>query len=76
MVAKDISDLSHDEVDWEAGAITRKRNKSKDEPNAHKVLYTLWPEAIESLKLHRSQDADRALVTKTGRTWVDRQKKM
>ncbi len=72
MTQVDISDLRHQEVDWEAGRLRRKRSKTSHHKKAPEVEYLLWPETVELLKLLRSSDLDHVLVTKSGRPWVDR----
>lgn len=70
MTQGDVSDLRHDEVDWRAGRITRKRSKTRDEANAPTVRYPLWGPTIALLKEYRSNDPDVVLTTKSGRRWV------
>jgi hypothetical protein len=72
MTQVDISDLRHEEVDWEAGRLRRKRSKTSHHKKAPEVEYPLWPETFELLKSLRSSDPDHVLVTKTGKPWVDR----
>jgi integrase len=72
MTQIDISDLSHDEVDWERGRLTRKRSKTADHASTPVVEYALWPETFALLKLLRSSDRDRVLVTRSGKPWVNR----
>jgi integrase len=66
----DISELRQEEVDWDAGRITRKRTKERNEVNVPIVSYKLWPRTLELLREHRSGDAERVLLTKSGRPWV------
>ena len=72
MTQIDISDLSHDEVDWEGGRLKRKRSKTSDHANVPMVEYPLWPETLALLNKLRSSDPTRVLVTKSGRPWVCR----
>lgn len=72
MTQIDISDLSHDEVDWERGRLTRKRSKTADRANVPTVEYPLWEETFTLLTRLRSSDPDRVLVTQSGRPWVCR----
>ena len=50
MTQKDIADLDLAEVDWEAGRITRKRSKTRDEETVPLVSYPLWPETLRLLR--------------------------
>jgi integrase len=72
MTQVDISDLRHDELDWDSGRLRRKRSKTSHHKQVPEVEYQLWPETFELLKRLRSSDPDRVLVTKSGRPWVDR----
>lgn len=72
MTQIDISDLSHDEVNWERGRLARRRSKTADHANTPVVEYPLWPETFALLKRLRSSDQDRVLVTKSGKPWVNR----
>lgn len=71
MTQADSSALRHDEVDWKAGRIKRKRTKTSDEENVPIVDYALWPITLAALKAHRSADPERVLLTSTGLPWVD-----
>ncbi len=53
MYQNDISELGEDEVDFEAGTITRPRSKT---PNGPVVKYKLWPETLVLLKKFRHKD--------------------
>jgi integrase len=53
MTQKDVSDLRQDQIDWENGAITRKRSKTKDSKTVPTVTYTLWPKTLEMLRSYR-----------------------
>ena len=72
MTQVDISDSRHEEVDWDAGRLRRKRSKTSHHKKAPEVEYPLWAETLELLKQFRSSDPDHVLVTKSGRPWVDR----
>ena len=61
MTQKDISDLRHDEVNWERGRITRRRSKTRKHRNAPEVSYVLWKETFDLLIRERSRD-DNPLV--------------
>ena len=61
MTQKDISDLRHDEVDWDRGRITRRRSKTRKHRNAPEVSYVLWKETLDLLIRERSRD-DNPLV--------------
>ncbi|MGE3407587.1 MAG: tyrosine-type recombinase/integrase [Pirellulales bacterium] len=63
----DMADLTPSEVDWKRGTITRKRSKTSDCENVPVVCYRLWPQTLEMLKKHRSNDRHRVLLTQTGR---------
>jgi integrase len=52
----DTGSLKQDEVDWEAGTISRKRTKTGRKKSTPLVTYALWPETFELLKKYRSQD--------------------
>ena len=68
MTQKDVSDLQHSEVDWEAGKITRKRSKTRKHENVPMVCYVMWSETLRLLKLERSQiDAGNVLLNEKGR---------
>jgi len=54
MYQHDISQLQHEEVDWEEGRITRKRSKVRRRKNALTVCYKLWPETFALLKKFRT----------------------
>jgi integrase len=67
MTQKDVSDLQHSEVDWEAGKITRKRSKTRKHENVPVVCYVLWSETLRLLKLERSQiEAGNVLLNENG----------
>lgn len=65
MTQKDISDLSHTDVNWTNGVITRKRSKTRKHEGVPVVSYRLWPETIELLQRFRSK-ADTVLVNNNG----------
>lgn len=68
--AKDLSDLSRDEVDLRAGAVTRRRSKTGHHAGVPTVTYRLWPETLRLLKKHRSQSEPRVLLTDKGNPLV------
>jgi integrase len=72
MTQIDVSDLSHDEVDWGRGRLTRKRSKTTDHAHTPVVEYPLWSETFALLTQLRSSDPVRVLVTKSGKPWVNR----
>ncbi|MEC8338394.1 MAG: hypothetical protein VXZ84_09650 [Planctomycetota bacterium] len=63
---RDIADLRHDEVDWTAATITRKRSKTKKHDNVPTVTYRLWPETLDLLLKYRSQNAELAITDING----------
>ncbi len=67
MGQQDIADLRHDEVDWKAGRIRRKRSKTKASENVPEVDYLLWRETFRLLEHYRSSDPDLVLVNEGGR---------
>jgi integrase len=71
MTQIDISDLRHDEIDWQTGRLSRKRSKTSDQANTPKVEYALWPETFELLTRLRSTDPTRVLVTRSGKPWLE-----
>ena len=46
----DLSDLTHEEIDWKEGRIVRKRSKTEKKKNAPIVNYPLWSETLRLLK--------------------------
>jgi integrase len=75
MTQIDVSDLSHDEIDWKSGRLTRKRSKTAHHANTPVVEYALWPETFTLLTQLRSNDPVRVLVTRSGNAWVNRREK-
>jgi integrase len=71
MLGKDINDLRHDEVDWAAGVITRKRSKTRGEQDVPEVRYKLWDRTFALLERHRSADPDVVLLTTGGKRWIE-----
>jgi integrase len=69
MTQKDVSDLADEEVDWTAGRITRKRSKTKDEPNVPTLSFRLWPTTWELLQKYRS-GTERVLLTESKLPYV------
>ena len=71
MLARDISDLRQDQVDWKKGLITRKRSKTQDHADVPVVRYKLWGQTWKELKKWRSDDPEIALLTHTGKRWIE-----
>ena len=46
----DLSDLTHEEIDWKEGRIIRQRSKTKTKKNTPIVNYPLWSETLRLLK--------------------------
>jgi integrase len=69
MTQKDVADLRDDEVDWQAGRITRRRSKTANRENAPVVSYKLWPVTLSLLKKYRS-GKERVLLTEQGQPFV------
>ena len=67
MQQSDISDLRHEEVDWRAGRLGRKRSKTKKHGDVPVVVYKLWPETFTLLKQQRTNDPERVLLNESGR---------
>jgi integrase len=70
MLAKDVSDLRQDQVDWTAGTITRKRSKTHKKDSTPQVTYKLWPQTFELLQQWRSTDPETVLLTQSGKKWI------
>lgn len=71
MTQKDISDLRKDQIDLDAGTITRRRSKTKNQRNVPVVCYPLWPVTVALLREHLSDDPIYALLTtKSNKRWV------
>jgi integrase len=66
----DVSDLVQSEVDWKNGTITRKRSKTRSHEDVPTVTYRLWKRTFALLKLHRQQDGNLVLRTKSGQQWL------
>lgn len=75
MTQKDISDLQHEEVDWDSGRITRKRSKTRQHENVPTVSFKLWPETLRLLRQHRTEPEAEAVLVNAGgqRLWQDSQ---
>ena len=73
MLQADISDIRHDEVDWKAGTITRKRTKTDDEETVPTVTYPLWPETLQLLKQEATsgRGRERVLLNEDGKPLKD-----
>ena len=63
---QDISDLKHEEVNWEQGRIFRKRSKTAKKATVPKVNYKLWDTTFELLKRFRSGHPTLVLVNDNG----------
>ena len=63
MTQKDISDLKPEQVNLDLGTITRKRSKTTNCENVPVVCYKLWAETLRLLRIHRSSDPGRWLVS-------------
>jgi len=70
MLAKDISDLKPEQVDLQAGIITRKRSKTANHPDCPTVTYKLWPTTLDLLKVHAARKGERLLIRDDGQCWV------
>ncbi|MGB0597931.1 MAG: tyrosine-type recombinase/integrase [Rubripirellula sp.] len=68
---QDIADLRPDEFDPDAGAITRKRSKTKGHDAVPEVTRLLWTETKKFLREHASNDDERLLLNTTGRPLVE-----
>ena len=66
MTQIDISKLTHDEVDFEKGIITRKRSKTEDYENVPTVSYPLWKETLSLLRKHRNKKTKLVLTNTNG----------
>ena len=67
MLQKDIADLRNDEVDWQAGRITRKRSKTRRFDSVPEVSYLLWPATFDLFKKHAaSRQSELALLNERG----------
>ena len=67
MYQSDIGNLRRDEVDWDAGTITRKRTKTAGCENVPIVTYKLWPETLNLLRRFASEEGEYILTTKEGK---------
>ena len=66
MTSRDISDLHPKQVDLGAATITRKRSKTADCASVPVVCYSLWPEVVRLLRIHRADDAEHWLLNANG----------
>jgi len=73
MYQNDIAELRHEEVNWNAGTLTRARSKTR-ERGGPVVTYKLWPVTFHLLKKHRA-DGDLVVTTDEGnplvRYWIE-----
>jgi integrase len=60
----DIGSLRKDQVDLEAGTLTRRRVKTGDKPNVPTVTYKLWPRTLSLLKKCWSDHAELVLTSR------------
>lgn len=72
MYQTDISNIRQDEIDWQAGTITRKRSKTKHHATVPVVRYQLWGETLELLNTYREPEGDRVLLNRNGTPLVHR----
>ncbi len=76
MYQGDISDLRHEEVDWNNGVITRQRSKTRHHgAKTPTVRYRLWPVTFALLKEYRSDHPELVLTTRGGKPWVEAEMK-
>jgi hypothetical protein len=70
MLQQDISDLKHEEVDWDEGRVKRKRSKTRRKSNGNsnipEVDWKLWGRTFELLKAHRSKSQNHVLLNANG----------
>jgi hypothetical protein len=66
----DIATLTHNEVDWVRGTITKKRIKTGGYDNVPTVTWKLWPTTLALLREHRSKHAELVLTDRTGRELI------
>ncbi len=66
MTQKDISDLKHDEVNWQDGVIRRKRSKTRSFEKVPEVAYKLWPETFRLLRVFRRPNSSQVLANENG----------
>ena len=67
----DIAELKDPQVDWQRGAISRKRSKTQHVANVPVVTYPLWPQTFALLRQYRSGQAT-VLLTRSGGPWAFR----
>jgi integrase len=71
MTAQDISDLKHDELDLDAGTITRRRSKSQRARTACPVVtWPLWKETAEAIRETMTEEGPLVFVGQQGRPMV------
>lgn len=70
----DIGELTHSQIDWKNGYLTRKRVKTAGHQNVPTVKFKLWSETLELLKLYRSSHPELVLVSRNGTELVIRNK--
>ncbi|UUO06936.1 site-specific integrase [Blastopirellula sp. J2-11] len=64
---KDVADLRREEVDLEAGTISRKRSKTDHHENTPLVVYPLWEETLSLLRSQIQTSGDLALLNRNGK---------
>jgi integrase len=71
MYPSDIADMKDEEVDWEAGTVTRRRSKTGDKERVPTVTFHLWPATFDLLKRWRT-GGETVLRTRSGGLWAFR----
>ena len=72
MYQGDLSDLKHEEVDWNAGTVTRRRSKPKSHKSVPTARYRLWRETLKLLRQHRTTAGGQVLRNSNGHPLVVR----
>lgn len=72
MTQGDISNIIPEEVDWQAGVITRKRSKTKNVASVPVVRYKLWERTFALLKKYGKESGKRVFVNRKGKPLVQR----
>ena len=72
----DIAALRQDEVDWQAGRISRQRTKTRNRSKSvPKVSYMLWRQTFDLLKKNRSNHPDLVLLNENRKPlWSESEK--
>jgi len=71
MGPKDMADLRHDEIDFKASTVTRKRSKTAKHDSVPIVVYPMWRETSRLLAKFKSEHAELAITTENGRPMVE-----